>query len=105
MMRQPPSSNLKYPLFPDTTLFRSGSRFEWPEGGWSDVCGNRPSQDAKSMRRGQPSVDCRNKCGNDGKILILNNIVTRGLVPRVHARRFIRPVAADRKSTRLNSSH
>src|SRR3712207_6920835 len=84
MIRRPPRST----LFPYTTLFRSsGTPAGLGSAGWS---GHSPDPESVSPGRLQPEAR-RNRAGA-GEILRLGRAGSRG-------------VGADRKSTRLNSSH
>src|SRR3712207_7213836 len=86
MIRRPPRST----LFPYTTLFRSEPeslrRVRRPDG-------RAPRADERGAR-GHPA-------GVDGRALLVPRALLRGGRPRARAP----PRAADRKSTRLNSSH
>src|SRR3712207_7489456 len=80
MIRRPPRS----PLFPYTTLFRSGDTLG-ERGGARP--GRRPHAGGLPARPARPGV------------------AARALPGGVRRRRLRRRLAADRKSTRLNSSH
>src|SRR2546430_10283420 len=80
MIRRPPRST----LFPYTTLFRSGVVGRNP-------CGRDVSRLA--TRHGRDQRNRRNALAQEGKI------------PTEQAARHAFPMTADRKSTRLNSSH
>src|SRR3712207_8569260 len=80
MIRRPPRST----LFPYTTLFRSGTDQGRGRLGGNDLPGQRRVVDAAASRHGSsPSRCAALERGSDGA----------------------RPPNADRKSTRLNSSH
>src|SRR3546814_11405671 len=106
MLRRPPRSTLTDPLFPNTTLFRSG--------------------ESKSCFRDEDVAGCRDewKAGRIGPALVVarddhpfafifeqylrrTQYVTGWQIGRIHSARQPKRLAIgeDRKSTRLNSSH
>src|SRR3712207_8713666 len=85
MMRHPPRST----LFPYTTLFRSARRLKLAHQLTPDPVGGRAGV-AGSLRR---------------LLVIVRQRAVRDELRRVVERQFVLAHEADRKSTRLNSSH
>src|SRR3712207_8496626 len=84
MIRRPPRST----LFPYTTLFRSGI--------WASTVNRwRPTLETEALQRARESAESA------------LNLVTSGLLApsRMYELRGVHALFADRKSTRLNSSH
>src|SRR2546422_7903243 len=84
MIRRPPRST----LFPYTTLFRSVGKFKPPDPLGDSACEGAPFM-AEQLAFEQPRRDRRTVHFDEGPFATLTQIVDR----------------ADRKSTRLNSSH
>src|SRR3712207_8364854 len=88
MIRRPPRST----LFPYTTLFRSRHRV--------DACGDDLLREPLGSLRGAPCEGERGECGHDECARPVRRVSHSALSASVGCTR-----SADRKSTRLNSSH
>src|SRR3712207_8128242 len=84
MIRRPPRST----LFPYTTLFRSAH-------GWLDALTETLERDKRAGAVGSMSLDARGRVGEAGRVVWSDG----------ETQAYGRGRTADRKSTRLNSSH
>src|SRR3546814_4697205 len=113
MIRRPPRSTRTDTLFPYTTLFRSRLRnvgFQEAKGELPPFVGERPQAgvDPKwpfSRKFSEQSVGFRRAIRSAAILIIAEYQRSITLPPRRNAQHCVGKPAADRKSTRLNSSH
>src|SRR3546814_11924889 len=100
MIRRPPRSTLTYTLFPYTTLFRSVSDAVMAK------CGEVVrAQECENLRQGRPLRPGTTAMNVDVPEFRLDRRLKADTVLRQVIHRKEAAILADRKSTRLNSSH